>query len=188
MAGAKHLLAALGAMVLLSCASEPAPPAAAEPMSDAAAPAADAGGGGETAAGDARTEEPAREFVVTEEVYQRTFEEIEEVIAELNEIIRARDYARWERRLTAAYRDRTSHPDYLAEVSRSAALVKNGIVVRSLEDYFFQVVVPSRSSVKLDQIAFVDATHVKAITVIQGEPCILYWLVREGGTWNIGIW
>ena len=50
------------------------------------------------------------------------------------------------------------------------------------------MVVPSRSSVKLDQIAFVDATHVKAITVIQDEAYILYWLVRENGTWNIGIW
>ena len=51
-----------------------------------------------------------------------------------------------------------------------------------------KVVVPGRSSVKLDSIAFVDATHVKAITIIQGEPYILYWLVREDGTWNIGIW
>jgi hypothetical protein len=42
--------------------------------------------------------------------------------------------------------------------------------------------------VKLEELAFVDATHVKAITVIQEEPYILYWLVREGETWNIGIW
>ncbi len=33
-------------------------------------------------------------FVVTEEVYQRTFEEIEAVIAGLNAIIRAGDFAR----------------------------------------------------------------------------------------------
>jgi len=132
--------------------------------------------------------EPAQEFKVTEEVYQKTFEEIEGVIAELNAIIRARDFARWEKRLTVAYRERTSSPKYLAEVSESAALKKNGVVLGSLVDYFNQVVVPSRSSVKLDEIAFVDATHVKALTVIQGERYILYWLVRENGTWNIGIW
>lgn len=185
MTGAKHLFVALGTLALLSCVSKPVPPAPVEqpaaapvaaPVSGTVGTVAAAGGG-----------EPAPEFKVTEEVYQKTFEEIEGVIAELNAIIRARDFARWERRLTAAYRERTSSPQYLAEVSESAALKKNGVVLGSLVDYFNQVVVPSRSSVKLDEIAFVDATHVKAITVIQGERYILYWLVRENGTWNIGI-
>jgi hypothetical protein len=187
MAGVKHILAALGTVALLSCASEPVPPASVELPPDAVVSAtgtAGDGGTGEAAGG----EEPAENFVVTKEVYQKTFEEIEEVIAELNAIIRARDFVRWEQRLTTAYRERTSSPAYLAEVSQSAALKKNGVTLRSLADYFNQVVVPSRSSVKLDQLAFVDATHVKAITVIQEEPYILYWLVREGETWNIGIW
>jgi hypothetical protein len=187
MAGAKHFLAALGTLALLSCASKPVPPAPVEPPPDVVASTTSTGGDngtGEAVGG----EEPAEEFVVTEEVYQKTFEEIEGVIAELNAIIQARDFVRWEQRLTAAYRERTSSPEYLAEVSRSAALKKNGVILRSLVDYFNQVVVPSRSSVKLDQLSFVDATHVKAITVIQGESYILYWLVREGDRWNIGIW
>jgi hypothetical protein len=182
MAGVKRVLAALGTMALLSCASEAPPPAAVEPPPDAVASAT-----GEAAAAGG-PEEPAAEFVVTEAVYQKTFDEIERVIAELNAIIKARDFAGWEKRLTAAYRERTSSDEFLAEVSRSTALTQNGITLRSLEDYFNQVVVPSRSSVKLDQLAFVDATHVKAITIIQGETYILYWLVCEDGTWDIGIW
>ena len=59
--------------------------------------------------------------MVTKEVYQRTFEEIEAVIAELNAIIRAGDFAAWEKRLTAAYRERTASPEYLAEVSAEPA-------------------------------------------------------------------
>jgi len=187
MACAKHFLAALGTAALLSCASGPVPPEPVEPPPDAVAATTDTGdvgGTGDAGAGG----EPAEEFVVTEEVYQKTFEEIEGIIAELNAIIRARDFARWERRLTGAYRERSSSPDFLAEVSQSAALKKNGVTLRSLEDYFNQVVVPSRSAVKLDELAFVDATHVKAITVIQEEAYILYWLVREDGTWKIGIW
>jgi len=187
MTGAKHLFAALGTVALLSCASERVPPAPVEPPPDPVTTATASGGGGGTEAVATGTE-PAKEFMVTKEVYQKTFEEIEGVIADLNAIIRARDFVRWERRLTAAYRERTSSPEYLAGVSQSAALKKNNVVLRSLEDYFNQVVVPSRSSAKLDQLAFVDATHVKAITVIQGEAYILYWLVREDGTWNIGIW
>lgn len=187
MASAKHVLAALGTVALLSCASEPVPTAPVEPPPDAVVSATATGG--EVGTGEAPGgEKPAADFVVTKEVYQKTFEEIEGVIAELNAIIQARDFVRWEQRLTTAYRERTSSPAYLAEVSQSAALKKNGVTLRSLADYFNQVVVPSRSSVKLDELAFVDATHVKAITVIQGEPYILYWLVREDGTWNIGIW
>jgi hypothetical protein len=187
MAGAKYILAALGTAALLSCASEPVPPASVEPPPGAVV--STTGTPGDNGTGEAAgSGEPAEKFVVTEEVYQKTFEEIEGVIGELNAIIRARDFARWERRLTVAYRELASSPAYLAEVSESAALKKNGVVLRSLADYFNQVVVPSRSSVKLDKLAFVDTTHVKAITVIQGEPYILYWLVREGETWNIGIW
>jgi len=186
MAGVKRVLAALGSMALVSCATAPAPPVAVPPPPDAVATATgtEAVGPSEAAGGG----EPGQPYVVSEEVYQKTFEEIDGVIVELNAIIKARDFAGWNGRLSDAYRERTSSPDYLAGVSESAALRKNGITLRSLEDYFEQVVVPSRSSVKLDRLAFVDATHVKAITVIQGEPYILYWLVREDGTWKIGIW
>jgi hypothetical protein len=189
MAGVKRLLAALGTVVLVSCVSHPVVPGPIGPPPDGTAPATDTTDGGITGPeqGDGANG-AATEFVVTEEVYQRTFEEIEAVIVDLNAIIRAGDFASWERRLTAAYRERASSREYLDEVSQSPLLKQSGAKLATLEDYFRKVVVPSRSSVKLDQLAFVDATHVKAITVIQGEAYILYWLVRENGMWNIGIW
>jgi hypothetical protein len=189
MADAKRLLAALGTAALISCASGPeAPEPPVPPPADVVttavgtedgttAPEPGEGGNGDTTG-----------FVVSEEVYQRTFEEIEAVITGLNAIIRAGDFAAWEKRLTVAFRERTASPEYLAEVSASPLLQQSGVKLTSLEDYFRKVVVPSRSAAKLDQLAFVDATHVKAITVIQSEAYILYWLVRENGTWNIGIW
>jgi hypothetical protein len=189
MAGVKRLLAALGTAVLFSCASPPVVSGPIGPPPDAVASATEPTDGGTTVTqpGDGGNEAETG-FVVTEEVYQRTFEEIEAVIVGLNAIIRAGDFTAWEKRLTAAYRERTSSREYLDEVSQSALLKQSGVTLATLEDYFRKVVVPSRSSVKLDQLAFVDATHVKAITVIQGEAYILYWLVRENGTWNIGIW
>jgi hypothetical protein len=189
MAGAKRFLAALGMAVVISCASGPAAPEPVGPPPDAVASATGATDGGTTEPdpGDGANG-AAAEFVVTEEVYQRTFEEIEAVIADLNAIIRSGDFPSWEKRLTAAYRERMSSREYLDEVSQSPLLKQGGVRLATLEEYFRKVVVPSRSSVKLDQLAFVDATHVKAITVIQGEAYILYWLVREDGTWNIGIW
>jgi len=188
MAGVRRILAALGTVVLFSCASGPDAPEPVGPPPDAVASATGTTDGGTTGSGPGDgANGTAAGFVVTEEVYQRTFEEIEAVIVELNAIIRAGDFAAWERRLTAAYRERTSSREYLDEVSQSPLLKQSGVTLATLEDYFRKVVVPSRSSVKLNQLAFVDATHVKAITVIQGEAYILYWLVREDGTWNIGI-
>lgn len=187
MAGAKRPLAALGAALLISCASGPEAPQQAPPPIDAVASATGATEGGEAEPKPVQGGEP-QGFVVTEEVYQRTFEEIEATIADLDAIIRSGDFAAWEQRLTAAYRERAASREYLDEVSASPLLLQSGVKLATLEEYFRKVVVPSRSSVKLDRLAFVDATHVKAITVIQGESYILYWLVREGGTWNIGIW
>lgn len=186
MAGAKRLLAALGTAALISCASGPGAPEPFVPPPDAVTTATGTPDGADI--GPAPGNGDASEFVVSAEVYQRTFEEIEAVIAELNAIIRAGDFKAWEKRLTAAYRERTASREYLDEVSASPLLVQSGVSLANLEDYFRKVVVPSRSSVKLDQLAFVDATHVKAITVIQDEAYILYWLVRENSTWDIGIW
>ena len=190
MASAKYLLAALCAVTLFACASKPVPREPVEPPPDAIVAATAVGSLGQDVetGTPAPVEAPEKEFVVTEEVYQKTFEEIERVIADLNAIIKARDYDGWVGRLAPGYVARTSSAEYLAEASQSAVMKKSGVVLEDLEDYFTYVVVPSRSSVKLDQISFVDATHVKAITVIKGEPYILYWLVREDGTWNIGIW
>jgi hypothetical protein len=128
-----------------------------------------------------------QEFVATAELYKRTFEEVQEVIAALNRIIAAKEYDNWLAYLTAEYVRITSSPQFLANASDSAVLKKNGIVLKNLQDYFSNVVVRSRVEAKLSDITFVDATHVKAITNIQDTPVILYYLVREDGRWKVGI-
>jgi hypothetical protein len=127
------------------------------------------------------------QFVASEELYRRTFSEVEEVIAALTRIIADGDYDRWVTYLTTDYVSTTSSSRFLADASSSGVLQKNGIVLRSLRDYFNNVVVRSRVQATLDDITFVDATHVKAITRIQDSPVILYYLVREQGRWKVGI-
>ncbi len=139
-----------------------------------------------------RAEPPAedaspKEFVVTEELYRRTFDEIAGVIAELDRIIRERDYNAWVAWLSREYIARTSSQEFLDEASKSARLSARKIVLRSLEDYFVNVVVQSRLQAALDQILFVDEANVKAMTVVSGESYILYWLVWEDGRWKIGV-
>ena len=93
------------------------------------------------------------EFVATEELYQKTFGEVQEVIAELTRIIAAGDYDQWLAYLTEDYvridaAARRSSP----KPPRAAVLKKNGIVLQSLKDYFDNVVVRSRLQATLDDI------------------------------------
>lgn len=129
-----------------------------------------------------------QEFVVTPELYNRTFDEVQQVIADLTALINAADYDGWKSYLTEEYIARTSDPVFLAKASSSGVLQKSGIVLHSLRDYFENVVVRSRIQASLDDINFVDATHVKALTIVDGRPVILYYLVQEDGRWKVGIW
>ena len=131
---------------------------------------------------------PEESFVVSEEVYNKTFDEVEEFIRNLNEIIRRRDYDTWLTYLSDEYIRRTSDPAYLHEQSETPMLKKNNIELESLEDYFRYVVVPSRSQVTIDDIEFLDENHVKALSTIRGTRGILYLLVRKNGDWKIGVW
>ncbi len=131
---------------------------------------------------------PDDEFIVTEDVYAQTFAEVEALISTLNDIIREKSYDAWLELLSAEYIAKTSSPEFLREASQSSILLKNRIVLKSLKDYFLSVVVPSRSQAVLSDISFIDATRVKAITVIDGKPVILYMLVKEDTRWMVGIW
>jgi hypothetical protein len=204
------LFLAFGGAFLLSCASQKTPqPAETEPVvsttppgeAQASPPAADsqpaetatveaqaAETAPQEAGSTAQNQETSGSFIVTEELYKKTFNEVEDTIASLNAIIAARQYDKWVEYLTTEYVKTIGSLAYLSAVSESAVLKKNGTVLKSLKDYFENVVVRSRSQARLDEISFVDKTHVKALSVVDGTPVILYWLVWEGGRWKVGIW
>jgi len=161
------------AIILLSCATQPKQ----ADVQDTGKPN-----------GTGSPDQTQKAFVVTQELYRRTFDEVQDAIADLNALIAAENYDGWRAYLTADYITRTSSPEYLAKASRSGVLQKSGIVLHSLQDYFENVVVRSRVQATLTDINFVDETHVKALTVIDGRPVILYYLVREDGRWKVGIW
>ncbi len=128
------------------------------------------------------------DFIVTEEIYTKTFEEIETFIESLNNIISEKDYETWVTHLSDDYIAKTSDPDYLRDQSSMPILKKNNISLKSLKDFFFYVVVPSRIEAGLDDIEFIDEDHVKAISIVRNKRGLLYLLVRVGITWKIGVW
>jgi hypothetical protein len=175
-AGGRALLMLFSAASLLvSCAGSPRNGASEEPQTPP------------NAVTEPTSPPPADQFVATEELYKKTFDEVQDAIADLTRIIADGDYPQWLAYLTADYVRTTSSKAFLEDVSHSGVLKKNGIVLKNLEDYFNNVVVRSRLQARLEDINFVDATHVKAITTIQGSPVILYYLVNEEGRWKVGI-
>ncbi len=131
--------------------------------------------------------QPAQEFVASEELYRQTFGEVQQVIAALTRIIAAGDYDQWLSYLTADYVSARSSSQFLAQASNAGVLKAKGIVLKNLKDYFDNVVVRSHLQATLDDIQFLDETHVKAIALVKGTPVILYYLVHEGGRWKVGI-
>jgi hypothetical protein len=131
---------------------------------------------------------PGGPFVVSEEVYEKTFGEIERFISSLNRIIREEDYEGWLSHLSEDYIRRTSDQAWLDSQSESPLLQQANIRLRDLHDYFTFVVVPSRTQAELAEIEFLDENHVKALSKLHGRRAILYLLVRDEGQWKIGIW
>jgi hypothetical protein len=185
------LLAVALVLLAMACAGRPGvreavgvaaagQPAAAELPSAAEQPPADSLQATEPGA--------ASQFVVTEEVYSKTFEEVEAFIRTLNDIIRREDYETWLDCLSEPYIARTSDPIYLKEQSDTPVLRSNNIQLYTLKDYFFHVVVPSRVQAALEEIEFIDQDHVKAITTFRSTRALLYLLEREDGRWKIGLW
>ena len=126
-------------------------------------------------------------FQVSEETYTKTFTDIENLIETLNKIIRDQNFTQWKKHLTKEYIAYYSDPNNLKAISNTPTLKKYNITIRSMNDYFKYVVVPSRSDVSLDDISFIDDNNVKAYMNIDGEPVVLYNLKYIDNHWKIGL-
>ncbi|MCX7787599.1 MAG: hypothetical protein N2442_07865 [Spirochaetes bacterium] len=125
---------------------------------------------------------------ISQEEYKKTFQEVERVIDELNAIIKAGDYQRWEQYLTPKFIASVMDPEHLKKINEQPLLKRNRIEIKTLYDYFMYVVVPSRASVRLDDLIFSDQNRVKAFMFIRQDPVLIYQLEKIGETWKISVW
>ncbi|MFO8063785.1 MAG: hypothetical protein R6V29_04040 [Spirochaetia bacterium] len=124
---------------------------------------------------------------VSDEVYEETFDEIEAVIEELNVAIAERDVEKWKEYLTEEYVAAYSDEERLAEISERPILERNDITLESLEDYFTEVVVPSRRNARLDDLRFLDEEEVQAVMEVNDSSVILYRLKKVNGSWKVDV-
>jgi hypothetical protein len=134
--------------------------------------------------------EPSAEPVpiqVSQELFNQTFTEVELLIKNLNSLIRDRNYQKWTNYLSQEYIDRMSQPEYLRQLSQSATLQKNNITLKTLQDYFSFVVVPSRANLRLDDLVFLSENIVEAIMKVGNRRVTVYRLIKIGNQWMIGL-
>jgi hypothetical protein len=124
--------------------------------------------------------------VITEEVYNAAKKDVQQLIKELNNIIRSRNYDAWVSYLGSAYFEEVNSPEFLKRASESSFLKSKNIVLSDSKDYFVHVVVPARANSRVDDIEFVSQKRVKAYTVTaQGKRLRLYDLEDFGDGWKI---
>jgi hypothetical protein len=127
---------------------------------------------------------------VSQELYETTKADVQKLIDDLNDIIRDKDYTAWAAYLDGGYFADISSAENLRRLSDSPALKSQKIVLRSPQDYFNHVVVPSRSSSRVsdrvDDVEFIDQNRVKAYTVTEkGDRVRLYDLEKTAEGWKI---
>jgi hypothetical protein len=143
-------------------------------------------------------EEPAPTTVaISQEVYDATLAEVQRFIGNLNRTISSRNFSQWREALTDTYFEHVSSREFLAQASETPALKTAKIVLRSANDDFTNVVVPSRANSKVDEIEFVDNNTVRAYyletrsvrveneVVTETRRLRLYELVKVDNNWKI---
>jgi len=137
-----------------------------------------------------QAEEAFNPYRVSQEYYDSTKEDVQHFINELNRVIRNRNYDLWREALSDEYFREISSPENLQQVSEQPAMMTRRIVLRTPEDYFLYVVVPSRTNSRVDDIEFISRNRVKAFTISttrsgEEQRLRLYDLEKIGNTWKI---
>jgi len=126
---------------------------------------------------------------VSQEHYNITFDEVRRFIEELNRIIASSNYPEWRERLSPEYFSEISSPEFLRNTSESPILADRRITLRTPQDYFRNVVVPSRANQRVDEIEFISMYRVRAFTINtrvgREQWLILYDLEKIDDSWKI---
>jgi hypothetical protein len=123
---------------------------------------------------------------ISKEVFDSTKVDVQRFIQDLNKIISNKNYQGWVANLGPKYLAEISDPAFLAKTSEQPRLKAQKIVLRTAEDYFIHVVVPSRANDQVDDIEFVGQHRVKAYRITPNKQRLrLYELESSGNTWKI---
>jgi hypothetical protein len=129
----------------------------------------------------ARSVNDVTDEVITQDTFAEDKEQILRIISELERIISERDYYKWLSYLSPSSLQYWSNPHNLEAIS--ARLPVKGLQIRSLEDYFRYVFIPSRTGHVVDEIRYVSSTFIMAVQVQDTSDIIYYYFVKVNNRW-----
>jgi len=127
---------------------------------------------------------------VSQQQYLSTRAEVQKFIEEQNKIIKGKNFEAWKRSLSPEYFKEISSAENLKRLSEQPGMKSRKIVLKTVQDYFDNVVVPSRADLHVDEIEFISANRVKAFTVTtnkagEEQRLRLYDLEKIDNSWTI---
>ena len=177
-------------LVTLSCASKPPPSPAPENTPPTAvsaaeeAPPSQAAPASQPAPVEQNPEAGFDASSISHEVFETTKLEIQQLVEDLNKIIRAGNYSSWLSYLGDDYRLKINSKEFLNDIVDRYPVFRGRI--NTAQDYFRNVVVPSRTNDHVDDIEFVSNNEVKAYSAdSKGQTVVLYYLENLDGKWKI---
>lgn len=112
-------------------------------------------------------------------------EMVGEFVDDVHERIANGDYEGWRERLTEDYVAHFSDEEVLETLSDSPVLRRNNVSLDGLRDYFEHVVRASRTDVEVEEVEVRGSDTALAISEVDGEPVVLFNLIRDDRDWKI---
>ncbi|WP_461258007.1 hypothetical protein [Treponema sp. R80B11-R83G3] len=134
--------------------------------------------------------EPFDPSKISQEQYLATRAEVQKFIEEQNKNIKSKNFEAWKKSLSPEYFAEISSAENLRQMSELPAMKSRKIVLKTVQDYFDNVVVPSRADLHVDAIEFISANRVKAFTIMtnkagEEQKLRLYDLEKIDNSWTI---
>lgn len=120
---------------------------------------------------------------VSMETYEQDKKIILKKIAELNVIMKDKDYKSWLNYIEQSSIDYWSMKSNLSSVSKQ--LPVKGLNLKTLQDYFNYVFIPSRMGRKIDEIRYLSSSSIKAVQIRNDDTIVFYNFKKIDGEWLV---
>ena len=120
---------------------------------------------------------------VSKKEFEDDKHEILEIISELAIIMETKDTLEWLKYIDEPSKEYYKNPVNLRKAQRK--LPNKLIELKTIEDYFKNVFIPSRKNSHIDEIRYVSKTQVNAVQVREETDVIYYQFIKEKGKWKI---
>ncbi|MCQ2600075.1 MAG: hypothetical protein MJ184_01775 [Treponema sp.] len=117
------------------------------------------------------------------ETYEMDKKIILEKISELNIIMKDKNYKSWLNYIEKSSIDYWSMKTNLSAVSKQ--LPVKGLNLKTLEDYFNYVFIPSRMGRRIDEIRYLSSTSIKAVQIRNDDTIVFYNFKKIDDQWQV---